>query len=111
MKTHNLSQQSLEIIKGLRDNLDRLGEMHRKMMIAVDGSLCNRTIFSQPLERIEIVGRCRKDAHLCFPAPSGGKHVYGEERFSPEAVRQDDSIPWQMSRIHFGGAWRDIRYL
>lgn len=44
VKTHNLSQQGLEIIKGLRDNLDRLGEMHRKMMIAVDGSLCNRAI-------------------------------------------------------------------
>jgi hypothetical protein len=110
VKTHNLSQQGLTIIKGLRGNLDHLGEMQRKMMVAVDGSLCNRTILGKPLERMEIVGRCRKDARLCFPAPKGGRRIYGEHRFSPEAVRQDDSIPWQMCRIHFGGAWRDIRY-
>ena len=79
-------------------------------MVAVDGSLCNRTILGKPLERVEIVGRCRKDARLCFPAPKGGRRIYGEHRFSPEAVRQNDSIPWQMCRIHFGGAWRDIRY-
>jgi hypothetical protein len=109
VKTHNLSQQGLEIIKGLRGDFDCLGERERQMMVAVDGSLCNRTILSGALERVEIVGRCRKDARLCFPAPEGGRRTYSEERFSPEAVRQDDSIPWQMCRIHFGGAWREIR--
>ena len=110
VKTHNLSQQGLTIIKGLRGDLDDLEERDRKLMVAVDGSLCNRTILIQPLERVEIVGRCRKDARVCFPAPRGGRRIYGEERFSPEAVRQDESILWQSCRIHFGGAWRDIRY-
>jgi len=110
VKTHNLSQQGLMVIKGLRVDLDRLGETKRKMVVAVDGSLCNRTILSKPLDRVEIVGRCRKDARLCFPAPEGGRRKYSEERFSPEAVRQDESIPWQTCRVHFGGAWRDIRY-
>ena len=36
--------------------------------------------------------------------------IYGKERFSPEAVRKDDTISWQICKIHFGGAWRDIRY-
>jgi hypothetical protein len=110
VKTHNLSYQGLEIIKGLRSELDRLGETGRNMIVAVDGSLCNRTILFKPLERVEIVGRCRKDARLCFPAPAGGKRKYCKERFSPEAVRKDDSIPWQTTKIHFGGAWREIRY-
>lgn len=110
VKTHNLSWQGLSIIEGLRRELNHLGEGRRKMVVAVDGSLCNRTIISHPIEGVEVVGRCRKDARLCFPSPKGGRHVYGEERFSPEAVRQDDSIAWQESRIHFGGAWRDIRY-
>ena len=79
-------------------------------MVAVDGSLCNRTILSKPLDRIDVVGRCRKDARLCFPAPAGGRRKYSEERFSPEGVRQDEAVPWQSSRINFGGAWRDIRY-
>jgi len=110
VKIRNLSHQGLETIKGLRDNLDGLGETQRKMVVAVDGSLCNRTILSKPLNRVDIVGRCRKDARLCFPATERGRRKYGKERFTPEAVRQDDTIPWQTAKIHFGGAWRDIRY-
>jgi hypothetical protein len=108
VKVHNLSWQGLEMIEGLRGELDRLGAIGRKMIVAVDGSLCNRTILLKTLPRIEIVGRCRKDARLCFPAE--GRRIYGKERFSPEAVRQNESIPWQTCRIHFGSAWRDIRY-
>jgi len=110
VKVHNLSQQGLEIMKGLRDELDRLGAEARKMIVAVDGSLCNRTILLKTLPRIDIVGRCRKDARLCFPSFGKGRRVYGKERFSPEGVRQNDSIPWQACKIHFGSAWRDIRY-
>jgi hypothetical protein len=82
VKTHNLSQQGLGIMKGLRVDLDRLGETTRKMVVAVDGSLCNRTILSKPLDRVEVVGRCRKDARLCFPAPEGGRRKYSEEQDS-----------------------------
>lgn len=110
VKVHNLSQQGFEIMKGLRDELDRLGAEERKMIVAVDGSLCNRAILLKTLPRIDIVGRCRKDARLCFPVSGGGRRVYSKERFSPEAVRRDESIPWQTCSIHFGGAWRDIRY-
>jgi hypothetical protein len=51
VKIHNLSHQGLETIKGLRDNLDGLGETQRKMVVAVDGSLCNRTISSFAVEK------------------------------------------------------------
>jgi len=110
IKTKNLSLQGLEMIKGLRVDLDDMGEAQRKMMVGVDGSLCNRTILSNPLDRIDVVGRCRKDARLCFPVPAGGRRKYSEEKFSPEGVRQDEAIAWQTSRINFGGAWRAIRY-
>jgi hypothetical protein len=110
VKVHNLSKRGLDIMKGLRDELDHLGAQERKMIIAVDGSLCNRTILLKALPRTEIVGRSRKDARLCFPSPDGGRRVYDKERFSPEAVRQNESIPYQTCRIHFGSAWRDIRY-
>lgn len=32
------------------------------------------------------------------------------ERFTPEAIRKDESICWVRADIHFGGAWRSIRY-
>jgi len=110
IKTHNLSHQGLQIMKGLRDDLDRMGAPERQMLAVVDGSLCNRTLLSKPVERVDIVGRCRKDARLCVPAPAGGRRIYSTEKFTPEAVRQDATIPWQTTRIHFGGAWREIRY-
>lgn len=110
VKTHNLSRQGLEVIKGVRAELDTLGEHKRRMLLALDGSLCNRTIFRAPLDRVDLVARCRKDARLCFPAPPGGRRTYGAERFSPEAIRQDPSIPWHSAVVHFGGAWRGIRY-
>lgn len=110
VKVHNLSYQGLEVIKGLRSELDRMEAKGRRMIVAVDGSLCNRTILLQTLSRIDIVGRCRKDARLCVPASGKGRRIYGKERFSPEAVRHNESIPWQTRRIHFGGAWRNIRY-
>jgi DDE superfamily endonuclease len=109
VKTRNLSEQGRAIINDLRTDLDRLGGQARTILVAVDGSLCNRTLMALPLERVDIVGRCRKDARLCFPAPKG-RRIYGKERFSPESVRQDDTVPRQICRIHYGGAWRDIRY-
>lgn len=110
VKTHNLSRQGLDVIKGLRGQLDNSEERERRMLLAVDGSLCNRTIFSAQIDRTDVVARCRKDARLCFPATDGTRRKYGKERFTPEAVRQDESIPWSKAKIHFGREWRDIRY-
>lgn len=110
VKVRNLSTQGLEVIKELRACLDTLGETERTMLLAVDGSLCNRTLFGSPLDRVDLVARCRKDARLCFPAPPGIRRKYGPERFTPEGVRKAEAIPWQTASIHFGSAWRLIRY-
>jgi hypothetical protein len=109
-KTRNLSLQGLAEIRALRARLDELGAKPRPLLMAVDGSLCNRTIYREALENVQLVGRCRKDARLCWPAPAGARKKYGEERFTPEQVRQDPSIPWKKTRLYFGGAWRWIRY-
>jgi len=110
IKIHNLSRDGLGVMRNLRARLDQMGSGDRLMMAVVDGSLCNRTIFKADLDRVELVARCRKDARLCFPAPEGSRRVYAVERFTPEGVRQDENIPWKRARVHFGGAWRRIRY-
>jgi len=109
-KQKNLSIQGLEEIRALRGSLDRLGAADRMLIEAVDGSLCNRTIYRQPIERVELVGRCRKDARLCFAASAGSRRKYDAETFTPEAVRQDSRFVWRKARIYFGGAWRKVRY-
>lgn len=109
-KEQNLSVQFLEVMLSLRESLDAQGAAHRPLLGALDGSLCNRTIFKAPLRGIQLVARCRKDARLCFPPPAGSRRKYDPNKFTPEQVRQDESISWREARIHLGGAWRWIRY-
>ena len=70
-KLKNLSTQTLEMLRALRERLDAKGAGPRLLLAALDGSFCNRTFFRPSLERIALVARCRKDARLCFPAPAG----------------------------------------
>ena len=109
-RERNLSAQGLEVMEELRAGMDRLGQEYRRILFTLDGSLCNRTIFKAQLDRVDLVARCRKDARLCFPAPPGTRRKYGSQRFSPEDIRKDESICWAWANIHFGGAWRSIRY-
>jgi len=109
-KTQNLSLQGLEVIRDLRKSLDEMGAAGRVLLEAVDGSLCNRTIFREPIQGVEFIGRCRKDARLCLPAPAGSRRKYDAECFTPKSVHQDAAVPWSKARIHYGGALRTIRY-
>jgi len=110
IKVQNLSRQGLAVLRGLRASLDDMGAEERTLLVAVDGSYCNQTIFKAILDRTDLVARCRKDARLCFPAPKGSRRKYAVERFRPEEVRKDEYIPWNRCRIYFGGKRRYIRY-
>jgi len=110
VRQNALPAQGLRVVEEFRTSLDRLGQWQRRILFAVDGSLCNRTFFKAHLDRVDLVARCRKDARLCFPAPPGTRRKYGVNRFTPEQVRKDESIGWNLAAIHFGGAWRSIRY-
>ena len=62
-------------------------------------------------ERTSLLARTRKDAKLCFQSTSENKNqFYSADKFTPEEVRQDDSIPWQNASIFHGGQFRAIRY-
>lgn len=109
-KTQNLSIAGVAMIEDLRKSLDRNGATSRLLVMSMDGSFCNRTVFSHHFERTVLLARARKDARLCFPAEKGSRKTYGTQRFTPQSVRQDESIPYQTARIFYGGARRDIRY-
>jgi hypothetical protein len=82
----------------------------RTILAVGDGGFCNRTLFRLPLERIEIVARARRDCRLCRSAEPGGRRFYSTEQFTPEQIREAQSVPWQEARIFHGGQWRDVRY-
>ena len=106
----NLSTQALELLRGLRTNLDERGAVARLLLIVGDASFCNKTMFQAQRERTELLARCRKDARLCLPAPAGQRRKYDPQVFTPEQVRKQVDCPWQRVQVYLGGKRRQVKY-
>jgi DDE superfamily endonuclease len=109
-KRFNLSQSFVQTMAQLRTMLDEAGGQGKILVIAGDGSFCNRTVLATIPQRTILIARARKDARLCFAAPTGSRRVYGEQKFTPEQVRQNQNLPWKTTKIFYGGKRRKIRY-
>lgn len=109
-KRFNLSQRFVQSMAELRDALDQAGGANKTLVIAGDGSFCNRTVLATIPARTTLIVRTRKDAKLCFAAAPGGRRVYSADKFTPEGVRQDEQIPWTTTKIFYGGKRRKVRY-
>jgi hypothetical protein len=109
-KEHNLSRQFVKMMSELRQALDAAGASLKILLLAVDGSFCNRNIFGTILTGVQIIARARKDAVLCFRAPAGSRRFYDTQKFTPEQVRQDQQRPWKTTRLFYGGKRRRVRY-
>lgn len=109
-KKRNLSRSFVEMAKQLRQELDQAGGERKILVLAVDGSFCNRTCFGDVPERSILLARARKDSKLCFRAAEGTRRFYGTEKFTPEQVRKDENILWKTTKIFYGGKRRKIRY-
>ena len=87
IKQHNLSHSFVEMMGQLRAELDRAGGEKKVLVLAGDGSFCNRTCMRAPRDRTELISRTRKDAVLCWGATEGSRRFYGTEKFTPDQVR------------------------
>jgi hypothetical protein len=110
IKQHNLSQHFVQMMHALRAALDAAGGQAKTLVLAGDGSFCNRTCVRAVEDRTELIARVRKDAVLCRPAPLGSRRFYAVETFTPEQLRQDATQPWHETKICYGGTRRRIRY-
>lgn len=111
-KEHNMCKHTVRQLGEIRRQYDKAGAAHRLLLVGLDGGFCNRKIFGASLDRTVIIARGRKDAVLCRAAndPARPRKVYGDEKFTPEEIRQDQSIPWQETSIFYGGKIRAVRY-
>jgi hypothetical protein len=91
VKQKNLSRSFVDMGKQLRQELDGAGGRNKVLVLAGDGSFCNRTCFGEIPERSVLLVRARKDAKLCFRAAEGSRRFYATEKFTPEQIRQDES--------------------
>lgn len=111
-KEKSLGKQAWSQLLDLRQKCDAAGAYHRRLLVALDGSFCNRSCFRPTHDRIVLVARTRRDAVVCYPAndASHPARVYAKDTFTPESVRQDQTRPWQKTNVFFGGQWREVRY-
>jgi hypothetical protein len=110
LKEQNLSRRTVELLRELRQSADAAGLRSRTILAVGDAGFCNRTVLRQPLDRIDILSRTRRDCRLCHAAEPGARRFYSDESFTPDQIRQRESLPWQQVRIFHGGRWRDVRY-
>lgn len=110
VKQQNLSQRAVELFRGLRQSLDRADSAGKCLLVVGDNSFCNRTLFTAALQRTAVIARARRDVKLCKRAPESSPRFYDSTRFTPEQVRQDESIGWKKTRVFYGGEWRKMRY-
>ena len=110
VKQKNLSRSFVDMGRQLRQELDQAGGQDKILVLAGDGSFCNRTCFSEIPERSILLVRARKDARLCFGAADDSRRFYGVDKFTPEQVRKDENRAWKTTKIFYGGKRRKIRY-
>lgn len=110
-KARRLSARGVECIREMRFRV----EPGLKLWVAVDGSYTNRTVLRDLPDGAVLLGRIRSDAKLYYPpAPHecngvGRKRVYGLNAPTPEEVRQDESIPWQVVKAYASGKLHEFK--
>jgi hypothetical protein len=109
-KLHNLSTHFVQLMGRLRTAFDMAGAAKKILLLAVDNSFCNRTVFRTPVPGVELIARARKNAGLCRRAKDGSRRFYERCKFTPEQVRLDESIAWQTTKIFYGGKRRKVEY-
>jgi hypothetical protein len=83
------------------------GQIPRPVVAAVDGRFANKTFLRRLPRQWSAVARIRKDAALFYPPPTAGKtgrpRLYGQAAPRPEALRQDETQPWQTVQVQAAG--------
>lgn len=105
-----ISAEGARRIQALRDDLDRKGLGERPLIMTADGTFTCREVLGSLPDRVELIGRIRKDARLYMvPRPGqenhgrGRRRAYGDRLPTPEELRQDEGIPWIPIRAHAAG--------
>lgn len=94
----------------LRQCLDARGGQGRPLLVALDGSFCQRRFLVEPIAGVALLCRARKDAVLCRRHEGGGRRFYAAQTFTPEAVRRDEASRWQTMTGRFGRTEHPVRY-
>lgn len=107
-------QQRLNVVARARIEHLRLAlPTTRTLVVAGDGSYTNADVLKHLPTNTVYIGRIRKDAVLhALPRAAlatGRPRVYGQQVPTPEELRTDDSLPWQIVEAFAAGKRHSFR--
>ena len=102
--------------------LDQMGQLReacpadRHVIFCGDGSYTNAVVIKNLPANCTYIGRIRKDANFCYPAPevaqgakvNGRPRCFGPQAPTPEQLRVDETIPWQSVSVFAAGKLHDV---
>lgn len=110
-KARRLSVYGANCINKMRTQMEK----DWSLWVAVDGSYTNRTVINHLPEATVLLGRIRSDAKL-YHLPEatnvvspGRKRCYGAPAPTPEEIRKDDTIPWQIVNAYTSGKVHEFK--
>lgn len=110
-RQRSLHAQALGYMKGLRDAVPA----QRRIVFNGDGSYTNKAVLRGLPQGSCYIGRMRRDAVLHYLPQNSGEALkgrrpsYGALAPTPEALRQDPSVPWQRVKVFVAGQCRHMR--
>ncbi len=110
-KARRLSVRGVKCIHEMRSHMEK----EQALWVCVDGSYTNRTVLNNLPCGSTLIGRLRSDAKLYHlpTAPcttgAGRKRLYGIPAPTPEEIRTDEAIPWQMVNAYTSGKTHEFR--
>jgi hypothetical protein len=97
------SKAARQTIEELRADLDKAGAASRQLLVALDGSFCNRVFMQAPMERVDLLCRARKDAVLCPSCLDILALLRAQMAENPEQLRSFDIRDFGLRPRHQGG--------
>lgn len=105
--TQSLTARGAALVATLRRDCDEAG-LKQRMLCVVDGGYTNKTLITRLPERVDLIGRVRKDIRICLPAKGSGRCVYGEELPTPELLRVDGCLIPRACTCFYGQRVRQV---
>jgi hypothetical protein len=111
LKQRNLNRLTIGSFARLR----ALVPAGRRVIYAGDGGFTNHTVINGRPAGTVYIGRTRKDLALYYPPDQDGAPVTGRPRAygapapTPEALRADESVPWQTLEAFAAGRSHQFR--
>jgi hypothetical protein len=103
----NINLVGRQRLAQLRQQMDASGSAQRQLIVSIDGRFTNAKVLGQVPERTTLIGRVRKDSVFFHPPEAqpahGRKRKYGLRCPTPEALLQNEQIPWQKVPAYAAG--------